>query len=235
MNHPQKPLPLELRSKYSFDTYYDFYNAESVGLLKGLAKGNADYAIWYCWGAASSGKSHLIKAMCEQANVNNNSCYYLDLSKKNLVPEILEGLDVFDIVCLDAIDSIISADNWQLALFNFINQMMTNNKIVLLVSQKNVKEHRLKLKDLTSRMAWGINIKINAPKKQHINPLFCFKAAQMGLEMGTDVARYLENYVSADIKKIVAVLTQINEQALSQKKKNITVSFVKKLLVAGVD
>jgi DnaA family protein len=228
--HPQHPLPLKLQTAFSFKTFDATNNEESVSLLQKLAQGDKNYPIWYCWGKPSSGKTHLIQAVCEQANSNKLSYFYLNLNAKESNVELLNGLEFFDLVCLDGLDSVAESQDWQLAIFNLINRMMASKKILLISAQKNTKDHNLSLPDLASRLAWGINLHINHTPPEQLNALVCLKAEQIGFNLKEEVARYLSNYFSSDLKKLVGLLGTLNEAALSEKKKLISISFVKKVL-----
>ena len=77
---------------------------------------------FYIYGAAGSGKSHLLSAICDS---------YMEVGKSAIKASLLELLDApieaitslekYDLVALDDIEAISGVPHWQRAVFHLIN------------------------------------------------------------------------------------------------------------------
>ena len=62
----QLALPLQLADHAVFASFLDSGNETLVATLRGVATGSERYGCWL-WGAASTGKTHLLQAVCDAA------------------------------------------------------------------------------------------------------------------------------------------------------------------------
>ena len=88
----QLVLPIRLADHAVFDSFYGNGNEALLATLLDLASGSredGDYGCWI-WGAASTGKTHLLQAVCDRAG---DRSVYIPLSMfAPAGPAILEGL-----------------------------------------------------------------------------------------------------------------------------------------------
>ena len=62
----QLVLPLQLADHAVFASFLDHGNETLVSTLASLSSGDAGQGCWL-WGAAATGKTHLLQAVCDQA------------------------------------------------------------------------------------------------------------------------------------------------------------------------
>ena len=85
----QLTLPLRLTDHAVFASFLATGNEALVATLRALADGGVDTGCWL-WGATSTGKTHLLQAVCEQAG--DQSVYVPLAALKEAGPAILDGL-----------------------------------------------------------------------------------------------------------------------------------------------
>ena len=111
-----------------------------------------DEFIWV-WGECSVGCTHLLQAVCHDAELLGVRAFYLDFSRTAaLHPDVLSGLETMALVCLDSVDELAGQPDWELALFNLYNQMSEYQTPLLIGAHALPQQLGFKLPDLTSRM-----------------------------------------------------------------------------------
>lgn len=77
----------------------------------------------YLHGNAKSGKSHFLAAITHAFTEQNTSAMLLPMRElAHANPDILDGIEQFDAVLLDDVDTIFNDSDWQEALFHLINR-----------------------------------------------------------------------------------------------------------------
>ena len=87
----------------------------------------------YLSGSKGSGKSHLLQGICHRALSEGLSTLYLP-ALSILEPEVLEGLEQVDLICLDDIDDVLALPDWQRALFHLINAVKDAGSTIIVSS-----------------------------------------------------------------------------------------------------
>ena len=97
----QLALPLQLADHAVFASFLDSGNETLVATLADIAVGGEGHGCWL-WGAASTGKTHLLQAVCDAAG---DRAVYVPLSMfADAGPGILEGLASRELICIDDVD-----------------------------------------------------------------------------------------------------------------------------------
>ena len=116
----QLALPLQLADHAVFASFLPGGNAALVATLRALADGDEGHGCWL-WGANSTGKTHLLQDVCENAG---DRSAYVPLSLFSAAgADILDGLASRELVCIDDIDRVVGDDAWEAALFDLCNQV----------------------------------------------------------------------------------------------------------------
>ena len=116
----QLALPLQLADHAVFASFLAGDNETLVATLVDLSAGSAGQGCWL-WGAAATGRTHLLQAVCDAAG---DRSAYLPLDMLDAAgPGILEGLESREIVCIDDVDRVAGDEGWERALFNFYNDL----------------------------------------------------------------------------------------------------------------
>ena len=227
----QLPLHFEFRANQTFDDFFPGSNLEIITHLKKSIQGNGERQI-FIWGQSGLGKSHLLQACCHQAQSRQLSSFYFALSALELPdPDLLKDLDKFDIVCFDNIEYIAGNEIWELAFFNFYNQLRDQGHSLILSASSPPTEIAFRLHDLKTRLNWGLTLKLQPLSNNDRITALIFKANQMGFEISPQAVRFLLTRYDRDLSSLWALLTKLDRASLAAKRK-LTIPFLKQILSA---
>lgn len=231
----QLSLPVGLKDTESFDSFIAGQNTHLCVYLSNLWKdteGQHDTTwLTYLFSEAGLGKSHLLYASGQLAEHMGKSSVYLNFAEKDqLSSDILQGLEFYNLICLDNIEKLQGSDDWQIAVFDLINRVKEHNQSLMLITG-NQPSHQLgiELPDLVSRLSWGTSFQLFSLNDEQRQQALIVKAQHRGLNMSKDVAKYLVTHWQRDMPALVASLEKLDEQSLQQQRK-LTIPFVKTIL-----
>jgi DnaA family protein len=231
----QLSLPIGLKDTESFASFISGQNAQACSYLKQLFAEREGKKVnnWltYLFSDSGMGKSHLLYATCQQAELAGETCIYLSFNEKHhMSPDVLIGLENYRLICLDDIQELQSESAWQIAVFDLINRVKEqSNSCLVITGDQPPQQLSLELPDLVSRLSWGTNFQLYSLTDQQRQQALIVKAQHRGLNMSKDVARYLVNHWQRDMPALIASLDILDEQSLQQQRK-LTIPFVKSIL-----
>lgn len=222
----QLALPLQLADHAVFASFLDSGNEMLVATLKEIAAGGAGHGCWL-WGAASTGKTHLLQAVCDAAG---DHAVYMPLSMfADAGPEILEGLASRDLICIDDVDLVAGQTAWEMALFDLYNQVFDVGAQLIVSAASAPRECPVNLADLKSRFAKLPVFQIHVLDEDERVSALQLRSKHRGLELPDDTARYLLKRSRRDMASLYAVLDRLDKEALRAKRR-LTIPFVRDVL-----
>jgi len=224
-------LPLELRLPVPA-RLEDFIADDPEDLKKAFNHllSSEEHAFILLSGASGSGKTHLLSSLCHLADQHALAVIYLPLADfDELSPEVCEGLESADLICLDDIDAIAGNPQWEEALFHLYNRIRDQQKKLLVSAQNGAANLNIQLADLRSRLAWGVNLHINTLSDQSKRDLLIQRSRQMGMEMPAEVAIYLLNHFDRNLNQLMSLLEKLERASMAAKRK-LTVPFIREVL-----
>ena len=225
----QVPVHFEFRANQTFDDFFPGTNLEIINHLQTSIAGNGERQV-FLWGQSGLGKSHLLQACCQQAQSLQLSSFYFALSSLELPdPELLTGLDKFDVVCFDNIEHIAGNQAWEMGFFNFFNLHRDQGHTLILSAACPPNEIAIQLPDLKTRLNWGLTLKIQPLCDTDRITALIFKAGQMGFEISPQAGRFLLTHYDRDLSSLWALLTKLDRASLAAKRK-LTIPFLKQIL-----
>ena len=233
-NTPQQlPLGVQLRSDAKLARFVQSQQSALIPALKGLINGQEDKAqesFVYLYGRENTGKSYLLQAVCNEAELLGMSAIYLPLSQTaELSVEMLEGLEHFQLVCLDDVGAVIGDSVWQEALFHLFNRIRDVGHSLLISGDDSPANSQIELQDLRSRLAWGLTFKLEVLSDEQKREAIQQEAAARGLVLADEVAQYLLNHGARDLSKQFEYLDQLDRASLQAQRK-LTIPFAKQVL-----
>ena len=225
----QLVLDIKLRHDATFENFLVGNNSELISALQFASKvqGENNY---YCWATKGCGLSHLLQATCHAASQNNFQSMYIPLAEfKVFGPDILEGIESLDLICIDDLQLIAGDKQWEEALFHAFNRLRDAGKYLILGSRLAPGEMPIQLKDLHSRLHSGVCFQIKELNDQDKILLLQQDAKRRGFELSQDIAKYLINHYPRDMATQLDILQKLDLASLV-KKHRVTLPFVKSTL-----
>lgn len=225
----QLVLPLRLADHAVFASFYSRGNESLVATLVELAGTAADprgHGCWL-WGPPSTGKTHLLQAVCDRAG---DRSVYVPLSVLAAAgPAILEGLASRELVCIDDIDRVANDADWETALFDLCNQVFDAGGQLVVTASMTPRECPIGLADLASRLTRLPVFHVRALDDEQCVAALQLRAGHRGLDLPGDTARYLMKRSRRDMTSLYELLDKLDLEALRAKRR-LTIPFVRDVL-----
>lgn len=223
----QLALPLRLADHAVFASFFERGNESLVATLHDVARGIADGHGCWLWGGASTGKTHLLQAVCESAG---DRSVFVPLSMLVAAgPMILEGLESRELVCIDDIELAAGDRDWEAALFALCNQVFDTGGQLVVASKSAPRECPIDLADLASRLSrlpvFRVHTLVEAERVEALQ----LRARHRGLDLPDETANYLLKRSRRDMASLYELLDKLDLEALRAKRR-LTVPFVRDVL-----
>ena len=232
MNKPtQLIFPFQINHKASFESF--FCSTDNLNLLTRLAdiviSKNAHELIIH--GEQGSGKSFLMQAICNELNSSGKQFAFMQMNKAlNMGVEIFQNLASLDAVCIDDLQLILANKNWEMALFNLINECQQSNcSLILSFGGTQPLEVQSELPDLLSRIKRMEFIALHAVKDKSFNQAIDFVAQQLDISIEKAELDFLLKHQTRKFSLLVENIIDLDKQAASLKRK-ITIPLIKETL-----
>ena len=224
----QLNLSIQPSENCHFGHFLGADNQEIIAQLSAFARSEESSFI-YLQGAADTGKTHLCQAVLHEALAVQRCVIWLPLKEFSLEPQILDGLDSFDIVILDDLGAILPEQHWEIGLFNLYNQLQAENKSLLVTAQSLPRELGIGLPDLTSRLGAMLHYRTQLLDDSELRELMKQQAEFRGLELSDKVIGFLMRRVSRANAGVLEVMRTLDSVAAG-KQRVLTVPFAKQVL-----
>ncbi len=222
----QLALPLQLADHAVFASFLDSGNETLVATLADIAVGGEGHGCWL-WGATSTGKTHLLQAVCDEAG---DRAIYVPLSMfVDAGPEILEGLASRELICIDDVDHVVGQAAWEMALFDLSNQIFDAGAQLIVSAASAPRECAIELADLQSRFAKLPVFQLHVLDEDERVSALQLRSKHRGLDLPDDTARYLLKRSRRDMASLYEVLDKLDREALRAKRR-LTIPFVRDVL-----
>ncbi len=236
----QLALGVNLQDDLNFDNFLPGQNLAVLAQLKlvffpkeeqeeqnRLTLTTESFNFIYLWGQEDSGKTHLLKSVCYQAEALAKSHCYLDLTKA-LDAAALTQINT-SVVCIDNLQAIAGQPLWEENLFHLFNRIREQEGL-LVFSGLSIPGHLgIFLPDLVSRLSWGLTYHLQVLQDDEKLLAFKLRARQRGMEVPDEVARYLMHRSPRKLSGLFALLDVLDDASLKEQRK-LTIPFVRQAL-----
>jgi DnaA family protein len=225
----QLPLQIGLRPGATLDGFVVGDNAQVLTALRATVAGGGESFLFLA-GPAGSGRTHLLAGACHLGAAHGLRCAYLPLGDlAGLAPDVLEGLDGLDLVCLDDLDGVAGRRDWEEALFALFNGLRDRGGSLVVAAGQGPAGLPLALPDLRSRLSWGLTLTVRPLRDVQLCEALDAAATARGLRLGEGVARFLVERCPRDLPSLLAVLDRLDQASLAAKRP-LTLPFVRSRL-----
>ncbi len=232
-----------LDNKYTFE---NFISGESNKFAKAIGVAVAEkpgsmYNPLFIYGSSGLGKTHLMHAIGNYITSNSNKKVryvtsekfvddFLSLYRKN--DNNFKAVDNFkrkyrdiDVLMIDDIQYLEIANKTQQEFFNTFNELHTNNKQIIISSDRSPDDLK-KLEDrLRTRFNWGLTIDILPPDFELRMAILDKKIEAQGISsyVPEEVKEYIASNCTTDIRKLEGALTRVFAYATIMNGSEITI------------
>jgi DnaA family protein len=176
----------------------------------------------YLWGGAGSGKTHLLKAVCEGLREQGASAGWLDAT----VAEPPEYDDAWAVILMDDVHLYSAVQ--QHAAFNWFVNAQTLQRGVLAAGLLPPADLKLR-EDLRTRLGWGHVFELQALGETELRAVLRQEADARGVFLGDDVMDFILHRFSRDLGSLMQLLEHLDAYAL-QTQRAITIPLIKSML-----
>lgn len=225
----QLTLGVNLRDDATFSNFYLGHNRELMLALRQLIAGTGERFV-YLWGAVGVGRSHVLQACCHAVAEENQSTIYLPFREpQRITPDILQGLEMMSLVCIDDIEVVLGDPKWEEALMHFYNRARDSGTRFIVSATSTPTQLPCQLPDLQSRLAWGLVFQMKGLTDEQKVLALQMRASYRGLELSREVAQYLLRRYPRDMSVLFNVLNRLDHASLVAQRR-LTIPFVKNVL-----
>ena len=229
MSNPrQLALQIQINERASLNNFFiSKKNNKSIKILKNILLGSDKGVQIFIDDLGSNGKSYLLQAICNDFSNSNNSSIYIPMKEAiNLDASILEGVSELNLICIDDIDLINKRRDWEIALFNLINECYEKECFLLLSGSINKLEA---IPDLVSRIKKMETLRLEAINDDELLEATKAISKNLNMEISDKNMNYLINNSKRDIKTIFRTLSQLEKESL-ERKKSIGLNLIKEVI-----
>jgi len=190
----------------------------------------------WLWGSEGAGCSHLLQAVCHAAssdeaapNQHVLSAFYLDLSLSDLHPDILDGLESQDILCLDHLQQVVGKPAWDEALFHLYNRLAHHGGALLVAADNSPQHVQVSLPDLRSRLQSAAVFQLPVLADTDKVAALQMRARLRGFNLGDDVAEFLVRRNQRSMAALFGVLQALDRHSLETGRR-VTIPLLKSLM-----
>jgi len=214
----------QLVFKFPFKTTYfekDFFvstnNFEAYKLIESWPKW-PDKKI-NIFGPSGCGKTHLV-------NILSKKLKLLSVNANKFDEKINSLVENFDCIVIENYQGNINEN----VFYSFINQVGQLNKILIINSFKNIKNLKIELVDLKSRIDSFMEIQINLPTDDLIRVIISKTFSDKQIDLGSKNLEFIIKNIERSYEKIFKFTKDIDNLSLSTGK-SININLIKKVLL----
>jgi chromosomal replication initiator protein len=210
----------------TFDNF--IFGPSNIGAYKATKSAVENYGKWnpiFIYGNSGLGKTHLLKSVENHVKKNTNQTVsYIQSEKfRTELIKALSDLDRFEAVeqfknnyincdyfLLDDIQFLATSTKTNETLFNIFNELIKNNKQIIMTSDRFPEKLNGFEKRLISRFISGLNVELKSLDQETSLNILQYKIKSSDFEMDYDAQLYVSSYYSDDVRKINSIINQID-------------------------
>ena len=215
--------------------------ARSAGMSVAVDPGNTPFNPLYIYGDSGLGKTHVAQAIGHEVrqrhpelqvlyvSMNKFQAQFQTAYKNGEIPDFIHFYQMIDVLIIDDIQELTGKTGTQNAFFNIFNHLQLAGKQLVLTSDKPPVELKDIEQRLLTRFKWGLSARIDTPDYETKLKIIHAKAQRLGAQISDEVAAYLADNISANVREIEGALSSLvaNASFLGRK---ITTTLAKEIL-----
>ena len=219
----RKTGTLKLHPDYTFESFVvgpsnRLAHASCVAVSQSL--GNT-YNPLFVYGSSGLGKTHLLHAVCFEAQRKFSDAVIQFLSCEDFVNQFIRAIEegnlagfqsqfrTVDALVIDDVQFLREREHSQEEFFHTFNAIYNNGKQIILSADSPPGKIPSLEERLISRFNWGLVTRIDPPSFETRVAIVQKKAHLRGLEISDEIAGYVARKVQANIRELEGALTTI--------------------------
>ena len=225
----QLPLALRFPPDQRFETFVAAPEG-ALAQLRALARGEQAAGSVYIAGPATTGKSHLLLAVCAEAEAAGRRTAYLPLAvAAGRLREAMDAFEDADLVALDGLEIVAGNRDDEVALFDAHNRARDAGRSLLYAARAMPDSLDLVLPDLRSRMSQSARIALEPLDDRGRAEVLRLRAQRRGLQLDEAAIDWLLRRVDRDLVSLTALLDRLDRESLAAQRR-LTVPFLRSVL-----
>ncbi len=216
-----------LNERYTFDNFIVGPSnnlAFATSLAVAQTPGDA-YNPLFIYGGVGLGKTHLINAIGNYIVRENPTMKVLLMTSEAMTNALIEGISRkntselrdklrgVDVLMVDDVQFLSRTKATQEEFFHTFNSLHEKKKQIIIASDRPPRELPEIQERLRSRFEWGLTVDIQRPDYETRVAILRQKAEEMNVDVPDDVADYIAQNVSSNIRELEGCLTNLNAHA----------------------
>ncbi len=212
-----------LNPKYTFESFVvgggnRFAHAAALAVAE--SPGEA-YNPLFIYGGVGLGKTHLMQAIGHFVHKENPDKKILYMTSESFTNELISAIQQkktyefrekirrVDVLMVDDIQFIAGREGTQQEFFNTFNELHTDNKQIILTSDKPPKDIQRLEERLCSRFEWGLVADIQRPDVDTRVAILREKAQQESIQVPDEVLQLIAGKIDSNIRELEGCLTRL--------------------------
>lgn len=182
----------------TFSNFVPGRSAEALLAARSAAAGALKEPVLYLWGEPGAGKTHLLRALCAEAE-GAEFVHGADYTGRENAP----------VLAIDDIEQL--PEPAQVALFNAFNE--GRHRLIAVSARAAPREVALR-RDLATRLALGLTYLLQALTDDEKREALAVHARLRGFALSDEVRAYLLNHTRRDMPSLIATLDALDRYSL---------------------
>ena len=219
----KKPRFIEFNPQFTFDNFIvgnsnRFANAAAVAVAEKPAD---SYNPLFIYGPSGVGKTHLLYAIANVIRRNDQNAKIVYIKGDDFTNELVEAIRTgknvefrskyrdADLLLMDDVQFIAGRKQTQEEFFHTFNTLYESKRQIVLTSDRSPKEMQLLDDRLQTRFEWGLLVDVQPPDFETRLAIVKNKAAQWGSVIDDDIAKYIAENVSSNVRQLEGAMNKI--------------------------
>lgn len=229
---------------YTFDTFIvgannKFAHAASWAVATNPAN---SYNPLFIYGGSGLGKTHLIRAICEEIQKNHPEFHIIYTKGEVFANELINAIQthatqefrekyrLVDLLAVDDVQFIGGKESTQEEFFHTFNALHESKKQIIISSDKPPKEIETLEERLRSRFEWGLTVDIQSPDYETRMAILRKKEDIEGYNIDNEVIKYIATNIKSNIRELEGALTKIVALSKLNHNKDINIALAEEAL-----
>ena len=240
-----------LNPKYTFDTFVvgsnnKFAHAASLAVAESPGK---MYNPLFIYGGAGLGKTHLMHSIAHFILEQDPEKKVLYVTSETFTNELIEAIRhgessgksslissfrekyrSVDVLLIDDIQFISGKEATQEEFFHTFNELHSNNKQIIITSDKPPKDIETLEARLSSRFEWGILADVSVPDFETRMAILRKKEESEGYDIDDQVIQYIANNIKSNIRELEGALNKLIAYSRLERNHPINIELAEKAI-----